>query len=76
MENKLNLLIDKLALTHSLTLSEYEYLIENRTQESADRLRELAVRVRREHYGNAVYIRGLIEISNICKNDCIYCGIR
>lgn len=76
MENKLNLLIDKLALTHSLTLSEYEYLIEARTPESADRLRELAVRVRREHYGNAVYIRGLIEISNICKNDCIYCGIR
>ena len=76
MENKLNLLIDKLALTHSLTLSEYEYLIENRTQESADRLRELAVRARREHYGNAVYIRGLIEISNVCKNDCIYCGIR
>ena len=76
MENKLNLLIDKLALTHSLTLSEYEYLIENRTESAADRLRELAVRVRREHYGNAVYIRGLIEISNICKNDCIYCGIR
>ena len=76
MENKLNFLIDKLALTHSLTLSEYEYLIENRTQESADRLRELAVRARREHYGNAVYIRGLIEISNVCKNDCIYCGIR
>jgi biotin synthase len=76
MSDRLNLLIDKLALTHSLTLSEYEYLIENRTQESAERLRELAVRVRREHYGNAVYIRGLIEISNICKNDCLYCGIR
>jgi biotin synthase len=76
MENKLNLLIDKLALTHSLTLSEYEYLIENRTPESAERLRELAVSARREVYGNAVYIRGLIEISNICKNDCIYCGIR
>ena len=76
MENKLSFLIDKLALTHSLTLSEYEYLIENRTQESADRLRELAVSARREVYGNSVYIRGLIEISNICKNDCIYCGIR
>ena len=76
MENKLNFLIDKLALTRSLTLSEYEYLIENRTQESADRLRELAVSARREVYGNSVYIRGLIEISNICKNDCLYCGIR
>ena len=29
-----------------------------------------------EYYGNKVYIRGLIEISNICKNDCYYCGIR
>ena len=76
MSDRLNLLIDKLALTHSLTLTEYEYLIENRTQESADRLRELAVSARREVYGNSVYIRGLIEISNICKNDCIYCGIR
>ena len=27
-------------------------------------------------YGNRVFIRGLIEISNICKNDCLYCGIR
>ena len=31
---------------------------------------------RRTVYGNAVYIRGLIEVSNICKNDCLYCGIR
>jgi biotin synthase len=76
MSDRLNLLIDKLALTHSLTLPEYEYLIENRTQESAERLRELAVSARREVYGNSVYIRGLIEISNICKNDCLYCGIR
>lgn len=32
--------------------------------------------VRRENYGDAVYIRGLIEISSICRNDCLYCGIR
>ena len=32
--------------------------------------------VRREVYGDAVYVRGLIEISNFCKNDCLYCGIR
>lgn len=29
-----------------------------------------------EVYGKKVFIRGLIEISNICKNDCLYCGIR
>ena len=32
--------------------------------------------VRREIYGNEVYIRGLIEFTNYCKNNCFYCGIR
>jgi|GEM_PF-58034 len=33
-------------------------------------------KLRRKYYGNYVYLRGLIEFSNICKNDCYYCGIR
>lgn len=32
--------------------------------------------VRREYVGNEVHLRGLIEFSNICRNDCLYCGIR
>ena len=39
-------------------------------------LRIRADEVRRKYYGNRVFVRGLIEISNICKNDCYYCGIR
>lgn len=35
-----------------------------------------ADKVRREHYGTDVYIRGLIEFTNYCKNNCYYCGIR
>ena len=35
-----------------------------------------ATSIRNQHYGNDVFIRGLIEISNICKNNCFYCGIR
>ena len=31
---------------------------------------------RRPHYGDKVFIRGLIEIGNVCRNDCLYCGIR
>ena len=69
-------IIRKLAETHSLSLEEYESLITERNDESSRLLRELAVKVRREVYGNAVYIRGLIEVSNICRNDCLYCGIR
>ena len=39
-------------------------------------LRVEADKIRRKYYGNKVFVRGLIEISNICKNDCYYCGIR
>ncbi len=39
-------------------------------------LRVDADKIRRKYYGNKVFVRGLIEISNICKNDCYYCGIR
>ena len=69
-------LIRRLSETHSLTAEEYERLITGRDEESAKILRALSVRVRREIYGNEIYIRGLIEISNICRNDCYYCGIR
>ena len=41
-----------------------------------DILAQRADVIRRQVYGNKVYLRGLIEVSNICKNDCYYCGIR
>lgn len=69
-------LIHRLAEKHSLALEEYQYLIDHRTKESAALLAQLAVDTRRSIYANDIYIRGLIEISNICKNDCTYCGIR
>ena len=73
---KIENIVEKLVSCGSLSLSEYEKLIEERTPEIAAYLAEKADKVRQEHYGNAVYVRGLIEISNICKNDCYYCGIR
>ena len=69
-------LIEKLSEKHSLEIEEYEKLIVNRNEESTRILRDLAVKTRKEFYGNKIFIRGLIEISNICKNDCYYCGIR
>lgn len=44
--------------------------------ESAEALREEAVRIRELFYGKKVYTRGLIEFTNYCRNDCYYCGIR
>ena len=69
-------LVDKLAAGERLTHGELVTLIDGRTPESAAYLAEKAVAVRQAIYGNTVYIRGLIEVSNICKNDCLYCGIR
>lgn len=66
----------KLIDSGSLEIAEYEYLIDNRNEEITEFLKKEAVKKRKEVYGNSVFIRGLIEISNICKNDCLYCGIR
>ena len=68
-----------LALINGEPLGEdgYALLVEHSGDpELTELLKEAAVRVRREIYGNAVFTRGLIEISNYCKNDCLYCGIR
>ena len=69
-------LIDKLREKGSLSLEEYQILIESYTPGIAEYAATEAVKVRQQIYGNKIYIRGLIEISNICKNDCFYCGIR
>lgn len=69
-------LIDRLCAEHRLELCEYEALISGRTVELSDYAAKLADRVRREIYGNRVFVRGLIEVGNYCRNDCYYCGIR
>ena len=68
-------LIDKLEKERTLSKNEYLTLIKNRDK-CRDYLTERAFAVRNSVFGNTVYIRGLIEISNYCKNDCYYCGIR
>lgn len=74
--NKLFDIIDKLETTRSLSLEEYRSIIEGFSPEISEYAAKKAVEKRKSVYGNDVYIRGLIEVSNICKNDCYYCGIR
>lgn len=76
MNSREAFLIDKLIKNHSLELEEYAELIDLRSEEGKERLKEEAVRIRQSIYGNDVYIRGIVEFSNHCKNNCIYCGIR
>jgi biotin synthase len=67
-------LIEKLAAEHDLTDAEWKSLIDG--DYDRGELYRKADEIRRQHYGTDVYIRGLIEISSYCKNDCLYCGIR
>ena len=69
-------LLQKLEKEKVLTKDEFVFLIENRNEEIAELLFEKARKIREAHYGKDVYIRGLIEFTNYCKNDCYYCGIR
>lgn len=72
---ELRTLVDKLHKENHLEKGEYRRLIENRA-EITDYLFALSSAVREENYGREVYIRGLIEFTSYCKNDCYYCGIR
>ena len=68
-------LVEKLCEKHILTNDEFVFLLENRN-DIKDFLFEKSRKVCLENFGNGVYIRGLVEISSYCKNDCFYCGIR
>ncbi|MCM1030973.1 MAG: [FeFe] hydrogenase H-cluster radical SAM maturase HydE [Oscillibacter sp.] len=48
----------------------------NCTGEEEEKLFQYAAQLRKQYVGNKVYLRGLIEFSNICRKNCLYCGIR
>lgn len=69
-------LIDQLEETHSLSKDEWITLLEQPFESVAEYAFEKARKLRNKYYQQDIYIRGLIEFSNFCKNDCYYCGIR
>ncbi len=69
-------LIEKLHQEHELSREEYLQLIRERNPEDTETLRRLAQQEAQAVFGNRIYVRGLIEFSNCCRNDCYYCGIR
>lgn len=68
--------IDRIQLTREITVEELRAILECRDQEIIAYLYEKARRVAQSVFGKKIYIRGLIEFTNFCKNDCYYCGIR
>lgn len=75
MDDNFNELITKLKDYNTLSDEELKILLD--TSNSAGKLlAEAALCTKKAHYGNDIFIRGLIEFTNYCKNNCLYCGIR
>ena len=69
-------LIDKLNCEKKLSHDEWVKLIKEYDESDRAYAAELARGISQEMFGKNIYIRGIVEFSNICKNDCLYCGIR
>lgn len=69
-------IVEKLYSQSNISDEELKALIETDNDSASEILRWRADEVRQKHYGRKVFLRGLIEISSYCKNDCLYCGIR
>lgn len=74
--NNISALSEKLAAEHMLSASELLQLLQESDEHSDKLLFALASKQAQQVFGKNVYLRGLIEFSNYCRNDCLYCGIR
>ncbi len=72
----MNKWIDRLAEQQQLPSEGYKALLECDNEQAARLLQERAQSITCAHFGKEVYIRGLIEISSYCRNNCYYCGLR
>lgn len=69
-------LIDKLEQTTRLEKEEWVYIYENYDESDREYAAEKARAKAKSIFGNKIFIRGIVEFSNVCRNDCLYCGIR
>lgn len=72
----MNELIQELTARRRLSFDQWRKLLAARHTLDKNSLFSMAEQERRRWYGDEIYVRGLIECSNICKNNCLYCGIR
>lgn len=68
--------VDEIARVNDITYEQLECLLSSDDTKGIEYLHCKAREVADEIYGKEVFIRGLIEFTNYCKNDCLYCGIR
>lgn len=69
-------LIDQFNRNKTLTQQEWITLLDTFTDEDRAYAASIAKDLAVAHFGHDIFFRGIVEFTNICKNDCIYCGIR
>lgn len=69
-------IIDQIKNEQTIYRKQLQTLLTTTDEQAISYLRDTARKVADDIYGKQVFIRGLIEFTNYCKNDCIYCGIR
>ena len=69
-------IIDQIKNEQTIYREQLQTLLATTDEQAINYLRDTARKVADDIYGKQVFIRGLIEFTNYCKNDCIYCGIR
>jgi biotin synthase len=67
---------DKILAKIQLTREDLVYLLSINEEKEKQALFRKSYQVKKQNCGNVVHLRGLIESSNICRKDCLYCGIR
>jgi len=72
----MKIMTDDILSKSLLTREDLVYLLTTKEDKEKHALFRKAYQVKKQHCGNVVYLRGLIELSNICRKDCNYCGIR
>ncbi|MVX62738.1 [FeFe] hydrogenase H-cluster radical SAM maturase HydE [Clostridium chromiireducens] len=70
----MNKIIEKAKITHDLNKEEILELLQN--DDINEELFKAADEIRQKYLGDYVHLRGLIEFTNICKRNCLYCGLR
>ncbi|MDL2281438.1 [FeFe] hydrogenase H-cluster radical SAM maturase HydE [Selenomonadales bacterium OttesenSCG-928-I06] len=74
--SSINSIIEKAEKTHELNKEDILSLLQNRDESIDKEIFLAADRVRKHYVGDEIHLRGLIEFSNICKQNCCYCGLR
>ena len=69
-------LVDKLSEENNLSTLEMTELVRYRNQETTSYIFKKALETKERYYGRKIFLRGTVELTNYCKNECYYCGLR